>query len=485
MNPESLSGTADMEDLGPVLEALVREVVSFRDQHGSEPVLEAVSPTEVRDRLGASFDFEHPIDLTRLQAEVGDLLKRWSVDVTHPAYFGLFNPPVDPAGIVADALVALYNPQLAAWSHAPAANEIERLTLDYLASLLWPEAESTIGSFTSGGAEANLSAVIVALTRQFPEFGVYGARALPGPPRMYVSEESHHSLLKIAHFTGIGRAALQIVPTTPDLRMDIEALEGAIERDLAAGALPFLVVGTAGTTSAGVIDPLPELAGICERHGLWLHVDAAWGGTACISPRLRRSLAGIDAADSVTWDAHKWLSVPMGAGMFFCRHPDAVGRAFRASTGYMPGDTTGAVDPYSTTVQWSRRFTGLKVFMTLARLGRQRLVERIERQAQVGDLLRSGLEQDGWEIVNRTPLPVVCFRRPEMADTAAYDSLVEFLYERGRVWISVVTLPGIGPAFRACITSYETGNAELDLLRSELLRGLEHAGWHSTQQPAK
>jgi len=162
--------------------------------------------------------------------------------------------------------------------------------------------------------------------------------------------------------------------------------------------------------------------------------------------------------------------------MFFCRHPEAVGRAFRASTGYMPGDTTGAVDPYSTTAQWSRRFTGLKVFMTLARLGRQRLVERIERQAEMGDLLRAGLEQDGWEIVNRTPLPVVCFQRPELAGPESYDALVKFLYERGRVWISVVALPGIGPALRACITSYETGRAELELLRSELLHGLENAG---------
>jgi glutamate/tyrosine decarboxylase-like PLP-dependent enzyme len=473
---EASAGAAAGEDLEPVFEALVQQVLSFRDQHRCDRVLEEVSPAEVRERLAASYDFEHPIELDGLRAEVGELLNRWTVDVTHPAYFGLFNPQVDPAGIVADTLVALYNPQLAAWSHAAAANEIERLTLDHLGSLLWPESESTIASFTSGGAEANLSAVIVALSHQFPEFGNRGARALPGAPRMYASEESHHSLLKIAHFTGIGREALQLVPTGSDLRLDAGALERAIGRDLAAGALPFLVVGTAGTTSAGVIDPLPALAGICERHGMWLHVDAAWGGTACISPRLRDSLAGIEAADSVTWDAHKWLSVPMGAGMFFCRHPEAVGRAFRASTGYMPGDTTGAVDPYSTTAQWSRRFTGLKVFMTLARLGRQRLVERIERQAEMGDLLRAGLEQDGWEIVNRTPLPVVCFQRPELAGPESYDALVKFLYERGRVWISVVALPGIGPALRACITSYETGRAELELLRSELLHGLENAG---------
>jgi glutamate/tyrosine decarboxylase-like PLP-dependent enzyme len=468
-------GATSGEALEPVLETLVREILSFQDRHRFEPVHEPVSPQEVRKRLASSFDFEQPIQLDGLLAEVSELLNRWTVHVTHPAYFGLFNPPVDPAGVVADTLVALYNPQLAAWSHAPAANEIERLTLDHLGSLLWPDSDSTVGSFTSGGAEANLSAVIVALTHQFPDFGTNGTRALSGAPRMYASGESHHSLLKIAHFTGIGRESLQIIPTDSSLRMDPRALDRAIERDLASGASPFLVVGTAGTTSAGVIDPLPELAGICQRHGLWLHVDAAWGGTACVSPRLRTSMAGIEAADSVTWDAHKWLSVPMGAGMFFCRHPEAAGRAFRASTGYMPGDTTGAIDPYSTTVQWSRRFTGLKVFMTLARLGRRGLVERIEHQARMGDLLRSGLEQDGWEVVNRTALPVVCFRRPQSDDADAYDRLLEFLYERGRVWISTVTLPDIGPALRACITSYETGIEELELLRSELRHGLQSA----------
>ncbi|MGW8283715.1 MAG: pyridoxal phosphate-dependent decarboxylase family protein, partial [Gemmatimonadota bacterium] len=409
-----------------------------------------------------------------LRIEVGDLLRRWTVHVTHPAYFGLFNPQVDPAAIVADAQVALYNPQLAAWSHAPAANEIETLTLDFLRSLLWPDAESATGSFTSGGAEANLSAVIVALTSRFPKYGEQGVRALDGAPRIYASEESHHSLLKIAHFTGIGREALQIVPTGSDLRMDPEALERAIERDMETGASPFLVVGTAGTTSAGVIDPLPSLAAICRRLGLWFHVDAAWGGTACVSPLLSQHLTGIEAADSVTWDAHKWLSVPMGAGMFFCRHPEAVGLAFRARTPYMPGDTTGALDPYTTTVQWSRRFTGLKVFMTLAHLGRARLAERIERQARMGDRLRAGLEADGWDIVNRTPLPVVCFRRCEPTDPDAYDRLVRHLYDRGRVWVSTVSLPGIGPAIRACITSYETGEAELELLRDEL-----QAGWNA------
>lgn len=461
------------ESLAVALEGLTREIVSFREEQRRQPVLEPVAPSDLRQRLGEMFDFGSPIPLDRLRLDVGELLRRWTVHVTHPAYFGLFNPQVDPASIVADAQVALYNPQLAAWSHAPAANEIETLTLDFLQSLLWPDAESATGSFTSGGAEANLSAVIVALTSRFPEYGEQGVRALDGAPRIYASEESHHSLLKIAHFTGLGREALRIVPTGPDLRMDPAALEQAIERDAEAGVAPFLVVGTAGTTSAGVIDPLPSLAVICRKHGLWFHVDAAWGGTACVSPLLSGHLAGIEAADSVTWDAHKWLSVPMGAGMFFCRHPDAVGGAFRARTPYMPGDTSGAVDPYTTTVQWSRRFTGLKVFMTLAHLGRAGLAQRVEHQARMGDRLRAGLEADGWDIVNRTPLPVVCFRHREPVDPDTYDRLIRHLYDRGRVWVSVVSLPGVGPAIRACITSYETGETELELLRAELQEGWE------------
>ena len=126
---------------------------------------------------------------------------------------------------------------------------------------------------------------------------------------------------------------------------------------------------TAGTTAAGVIDPLPELARFCRDEGLWFHVDAAWGGAAILSPNLRHHLAGIEAADSITCDAHKWFSVPMGAGMFFCRHADAVAEAFHAETTYMPGKTAGpALDPYTTSVQWSRRFIGLKLFLALAQI---------------------------------------------------------------------------------------------------------------------
>jgi glutamate/tyrosine decarboxylase-like PLP-dependent enzyme len=181
-----------------------------------------------------------------------------------------------------------------------------------------------------------------------------------------LTQEAHHSFEKIAHITGLGRVALRKVATGQDLRMDPDDLARRVAADRKTGFAPFMVIGTAGTTAAGVIDPLPEVARVCRSEDLWFHVDAAWGGAAIVSPRLRVHLTGISDADSITCDAHKWFSVPMGAGMFFCQHPDAVRSAFRAETSYMPGKMAGAVlDPYTTSVQWSRRFIGLKLFLAL------------------------------------------------------------------------------------------------------------------------
>jgi len=459
----------DEEELGPALDVFAREALAFRREVDRLPVLRECVPEEIRRILADRFDFSDPTPLPSLTAQVAALLRDGTLHVTHPAYFGLFNPSVDAAGILADALAALFNPQLAAWSHAPVANEIERHTLRWLASHVWPDADERDGCFASGGAEANLTATVAALARRFPSFGDSGLRGLPGPPAFYLSEGAHHSFVKIAAMTGLGREAARAVPVDRSGRMAAAALADRIEADRAEGWIPFLVVGTAGTTAEGVVDPLGPIARICREHGAWFHVDAAWGGTACLSPRLRPHMAGVEDADSVTWDAHKWLSVPMGAGMFLCRHPEALHVAFRTSTGYMPPDVRGADDPYLSTVQWSRRFTGLKVFLTLARLGREGVVARIDHQVAMGDLLRRELRADGWEIVNRTPLPVLCFRHPRLQDRGAFERALADLYRAGNVWISLVRAGG-GPAFRACITSYRTGPEHVKRLVGELRR---------------
>ena len=441
-------------------------VAKLEIQVASGPIVPTVTPEEIRCHLTSRYDFTKPLDLDDVGADVERMLQAWQVHVTHPRYFGLFNPSVTLASVVADTLVAMYNPQLATWRTSPAANEIERHTLAWLTGKFGLPA-SAIASFTNGGAEANLSAVIVALTQTFPEYGDGGLRRLGAAPAIYLSDQAHHSFNKIAHMTGLGRRAIRTVATDSYLKMDLDDLARRVAEDRRNGFAPFMVVGTAGTTAAGVIDPLADLASFCRSQGLWFHVDAAWGGAAIISPRLKTHLTGIDAADSITCDAHKWFSVPMGAGMFFCRHPDAVGEAFRAETSYMPGKTSGPThDPYTTSVQWSRRFIGLKLFLSLAHHGESGYVEMVEHQARMGDVLRGALTGAGWRIVNATPLPLVCFTRDGLV-TAKF---LAALYARQIAWMSEVRIGDGAPVLRACITSFRTTESDIEWVVREMSR---------------
>ncbi len=430
------------------------------------PIVPDVVPQEIRRHLDACYDFTKPVEFDEIIADVERMLQVWQVQVTHPRYFGLFNPSVTPASVVADAIVAMYNPQLATWRTSPAANEIERHTLAWLTSKFGLP-DNTAANFTTGGAEANLSAVIVALTRAVPEYGEGGLRGLTAQPAIYVTRETHDSFNKIAHMAGIGRRALRTIATDGDLKMDLADLARRVAEDRQQGFMPLMVVGTAGTTAAGAIDPLPELAAFCRTQELWFHVDAAWGGAAILSPRLRGHLAGIDAADSITCDAHKWFSVPMGAGMFFCRHPHVVREAFRAQTVYMPEKMAGPVDdPYTTSVQWSRRFAGLKLFLSLAECGESGYIEMIEHQARMGDALRESLERDGWSIVNRTPLPLVCFTQPGL-DVRRF---LSNLHAQQIAWMSEVRFGAAAPVVRACVTSFRTTESDIAWVVQEMSR---------------
>ncbi len=438
-------------------------VIACESKLAAGPITPSVTLGEIRAYLASRYDFNKTIPLEEAVADVERMLQTWQVQVTHPRYFGLSNPSVTLASIVAETLVAMYNPQLAAWRTSPAGNEIERHTLAWLAAKfgLPPGA---IANFTSGGSEANLSAVTVALTHAFPEYGEHGLRSLPATPTVYLTHDVHHSFNKIAQMTGLGRQMLRRVATGPDLKMDLDDLSRMVARDHQNGFAPFMVVGTAGTTGAGTIDPLPELARFCRAQNLWFHVDAAWGGAAIISPALRPHLAGIESADSITCDAHKWFSVPMGAGMFFCRHPQAVAETFHAETSYMPRSVSAVTDPYASTTQWSRRFVGLKLFLALAQHGEAGYIEMIERQTRMGNLLRDCLSRAGWRIVNSTPLPVVCFTRDGL-DAAAF--LAE-LHQRQIAWMAEASLGGAAPVVRACVTSFRTTEHDIEWVVTQM-----------------
>ena len=275
---------------------------------------------------------------------------------------------------------------------------------------------------------------------------------------IYLSEVGHESFLKLVRMVGLGRSALRLIPADADQRMDLAALCERMRRDKELERLPLCVVGTAGTTGAGAIDPLVEMRAIADDFEAFFHVDAAWGGTALLSEQLAPALAGIEKADSVTWDAHKWMSVPMGAGMFFSRHPQAVARAFSVRSGFATGISAADEDAFLTTSQWSRRFIGLPVFVALATMGREGYAAQVDGQAAMADLLRELLEEAGFLLEVATPLPTVCFSHPSVEARA----LAQAIVETGEAWITTTRL--VAPkrcVLRASITSHKTKEGDL------------------------
>ena len=410
------------------------------------------------------YDFNQPRSAEAVLDDVVDFLEQGMVHTQHPRYFGLFNPSPTFPSILADTITAALNPQLAVWTHAPVAVEIERHVVRTLGSWIGWEEDATFGHFTSGGAEANYTATLLALTRAEPAFADKGATSFAGRPFIYASEESHLAWFKIAHQTGIGRKAVRLVPTDGTGRMDAAALRLMVDQDRSSGYVPVMVAATAGTTNAGMIDPLQPIREVANDYGLWYHVDAAWGGAICVSPMHRAMMSGIETSDSITLDAHKWLAVPMGAGVILCRDQEILGKTFGIETSYMPEGVAG-LDPYSNSAQWSRRFMGFKLFLSLAVLGRDGYAAMIERSIELAMRLCGLLDQSEWRVVNNPSLATVCFvdQRSGTEPTAVAMHVVE----AGEAWISAAHFED-RPVLRACITSHRTTEADLDRLLDAL-----------------
>jgi glutamate/tyrosine decarboxylase-like PLP-dependent enzyme len=424
------------------------------------PVSADPSPEFVRS-LFAKIDFANPISPEAALRFAAESLAATQVHTPHPRYYGLFNPTPGTMGIAADALVAAFNPQLAVWKHNPFAVEVEQYLIRAFGACFGYDAASIDGTFTASGSEANHTALLVSLAHRFPQLERDGLRGLSAQPVFYVSAESHHSFHKAVRHCGLGSNAVREIPVDSNLKMEIAPLEAAIQQDRRAGLAPFLIVGTAGTTNAGAIDPLPAIADLAAREKLWFHVDAAWGGAAALVPELRPLLAGAERADSITLDAHKWLSVPNGAGLFLTRHPEILGRTFHISAAYVPpkADGTGIVDPYEHSIHWSRRFIGLKIFLALAVAGWDGYADVLRHMAKMGNELRRALAEAGWEVVNSTALPVACFqdnRSPQGRQAAYLENIARDVVRSGHAWISTTRVRGNNTVLRACITSYRT-----------------------------
>jgi glutamate/tyrosine decarboxylase-like PLP-dependent enzyme len=415
------------------------------------------------------FDFQSPRPLSDLLPWVIEQLEGGIVHLTHPRYFGLFNPAPSFPAECADRIVAAFNPQLATSTTSPVPVEMEAHVIRAVCRRVGFSAEAT-GHFTTGGTEANFTALVCALTRANARFEAEGVFAFDGTPTLYVSEDAHLAWYKIAHQVGIGRAAVRLVDTDQHGRMDPRALSDAVAADKMRGKVPVMVVGTAGTTGAGMIDPLPVCADIARRSGTWFHVDAAWGGALIASDHMRAQLTGIESADSVTIDAHKWLATTMGCGMFMTPHARVLSDCFHVSTSYMPSNFQDR-DPYVLTTQWSRRFLGLRLFLSLAAAGWLGYATHVERSIELAQKLRQELTKCGWSIANESPLAVLCVVPP--AGFPDVRLIAREIVASGLAWVSS-TIFCKRDVLRLCITNGRTMPEDIHALVL-LLQSFAHA----------
>ena len=437
------------------------------------PAIESLYET-VRQNLDPSAGDVAVDRLMQLFRQLSDL---HDTDVSSPLNMGYFCIDADAASLAAMDETNRRGANIAVEGQHPASVAFEQYSIDLILTTFGFDPATAIAHFTACGTEANLTAMIVALTDRLThrnprcpavnaalcsdgvglpepyEYWRHGTAPLGVRPAVYVAPQTHASIGKNARNL-IGAASVREVAMGGDLRLDPKALDRAMAADAASGIyLPFMVVGTVGATPSGIIDPLAEIGEVCAKYGAWFHVDAPWGGIAAFSPRLKqRCLAGLEAVDSLIFDPHKTLA-PLGAGgagMFLSRHREPVENAFNVS-----GGAVARHDYAYLSLQGSRANTGLRVLTSILRP--DELARRVEGEAALGDRLRALLKAAGWEIVNKTPLPVICAIHPAMrAGAFSAGDCVQYLDAAGVLAKSESLRPGEPDALRLGVISRRT-----------------------------
>jgi glutamate/tyrosine decarboxylase-like PLP-dependent enzyme len=396
-------------------------------------------------------------------------------------YFGLMNPTPTYMAVLAEALVAALNPQLASLARSQLASKVEAETVRWIGERVGWRAKFD-GTFTSGGNEANFSALALALAWKFPHTIDDGVASIGAKAVLYASGEAHHSLDKSAGLLGLGRRALRRVAVNDRMQMNAAELERAIGRDLQAGHKPFCVVATVGTTNSGAVDELLAIADVCSRHELWLHVDGAYGAALIFSDKAehRAMVRGMERCDSLTIDPHKWLAMPFAAGVVLTSHPELLQPTFSVPTPYMPRTSAmpALVDNFKVSTQWSRRMNSLKLWLTLRVHGRKGYEELITKQLGLArDFAAWVRESDCYELVTDPQLTIVNFTAKlsgasDAEIAAANSAIVDAVTDDGRRWISQTVVNGRN-VLRMMVISYLTEQHHVRELQQALVKAAQ------------
>ena len=402
-------------------------------------------------------------DFETLLATLRDRVFPHAAREPHPGFIAYVpSCPTFPA-VLGDWLATGFNFFAGVWPVAAGPNEIELVVLDWFRQWLGMP-EGTSGLLTSGGSGANLTAMIAARHRV-----TAGDASAIARLTVYGSDQVHSSVTRAAWLAGVPREQVRSLPTDDQFRLRVDALRESIARDRASGLLPLMVVANAGTTNTGSVDPMPEIADVCEDEDVWMHVDAAYGGFAILTDIGRRVLAGIERADSVTLDPHKWLFIPFECGCLLARDPNRLKAAFQILPEYLADAQTGheAVNFADYGEQLTRYARAIKVWMSVSYFGTDAIRDAIDRGMMLARRLEARIRDvSGLEIVAPARFGVVCFRaRPSAVDDAALDALNERVLARvvgdGRYFISSTRLRGAF-ALRACILGFRTAEEDID-----------------------
>jgi aromatic-L-amino-acid decarboxylase len=464
---------------------LVDRIADFLAALPTLPVAPSTTPSAIRDLIGAPAPLPtHGTDAGVILAEAAELFFKNSTFNGHPRFFGYITSSAAPIGALADLLANTVNANCGAWALSPMATEIERQAMRWIAELIG-YAPSAGGILVSGGNMANMVALMTGLRsvagHDVRALGVAGGAKLA----VYASSEVHTWFQKGADTCGIGTDAVRSIPVDVSLAMDIRALERQIREDIDDGWKPAFVVGTAGTVSTGAIDPLREIGALCAEHGIWFHVDGAYGAPAAMVADAPDALRALSIADSVAVDPHKWLYAPLEAGCTLVRDPEKLLNAFSFHPVYyrFGGD---AEDPPTNFYEWgpqnSRGNRALKVWATIRQSGRDGYVKMITKDIEISrEMYRLAAEHDELEALTQS-LSIATFRYVPRElnagigepDVEKYlnelnSKLLERLQAGGEVYLSNAVIGGAF-ALRACVVNFRTTMADAETLINAAVR---------------
>ncbi|MFP4240250.1 MAG: pyridoxal phosphate-dependent decarboxylase family protein [Rhodosalinus sp.] len=427
---------------------VVDMVVDRAMRRGQEPAILTGTPGDLRAALGGPLP-EVPMDPEASLDLMAEVALAHQQHGDHPRYFARVPGPAAFAAILGEWMGTGFNTICASWGGAAGPATVELVVIDWLAQMLGMP-EGTEGVLLSGGSMGNLT-------------GFAAARAALGPGVAYLTDQTHASLPRNLRALGFAEEEIAVLPSGARWRMSAETLRDAIARDRAAGRRPMMVVATAGSTNTGAVDPLPEIADICTAEGLWLHVDGAYGAPAAITPEGRTVLTGMERADSLALDPHKWLFQPYDLGVCLVTRPGALEAAFAMSPEYLrdvrqAGD---AVNFGNRSLELTRRSRALKLWMSLRTYGAERFRTAVRRGIELAECAEQVLRESPatWEVVTPAQLGILCFAL-RGADAAAHERAARRVSESGYACVTTTALGGRS-VLRLCTINPLTTEADL------------------------